>query len=363
MPSPKDNAVPDGHSLASPRYTSDEVLRAEVERIFAPGWHCVGREDMLEEPGRFICARVLAQSVIVTRERGGSLRAFSNYCRHRGMELLEPGSAGKADRFTCPYHAWTYALDGRLIGAPLMHSGFERETLGLRALALCTWRGWVYVSLAPEPAPFSGGLGALDALIAPFEPQAMVTVFTVSDTWQTNWKLLVENFIESYHVFHVHRNTIEPRTPTSSVVCGSGDGSFCYHLLTERPGKRKHDSLNETIAEEYRFIELLCCVFPAQLVSVTANLLIWLGLCPGETGTVHINGGLAARRGYLREGATREEIEKQLRHDFDAFNAEDRSIVERLFQAHRSGGVRPGPLAGLERPIVEFHSYLEKLST
>jgi len=349
-----------GYSLPSSSYTSEQTLRREMTSIFELGWHCVGREDELVERGNYLCATVLSQSVIVWRGEGGQLRAFSNYCRHRGMPLLEPGSTGKAGRIACPYHAWTYDQEGQLVGAPCMRSdgSFDRQVLSLRRLPLSLWRGWIFVCVAALPMPFTPPQSGFDGLIAPFKPEAMQTVFRVQETWRTNWKLLVENFIESYHVFQVHRDTIEPRTPTSSVVCGTGDGSFCYHWLTERPGVRRHDTINEEISAELRFREVLGCVFPSHLVSVTANLLVWLSLQPVGTDAVSMIGGLAARPGYLRDGAQRREIEQQLRRDFDAFNAEDRLIVERLWSAHRSGAVQPGPLCGLEQPLSEFHRYL-----
>ncbi len=348
-------------ALPSSAYTSQASLDRELQRIFAPGWHCVGREDSVAESGRFLCATVLDRSVIVVRDAQGELQALGNNCRHRGMPLIEPGTEGDASRITCPYHAWTYALDGRLIGAPLMHGckGFDRETLSLDRHAVVSWRGWIFVSIAARPEPFRHAQSGLDALLDPFHPETMQSVFVVHDTWRTNWKLLVENFIESYHVFHVHRDTIEPRTPTSSVVCGTGDGTFCYHLLEERPGVRRYASVDETLAPHLRNREVLGCVFPSHLVSVTANLLVWLALSPAGPSHVRITGGLAARPGYLRDGEDRREIERQLRRDFDAFNAEDRSIVERLFLAHASGAVRPGPLCELEQPLREFHGYLD----
>jgi choline monooxygenase len=347
-------------ALPSNSYTSEDVLNAEMERIFSEGWHCVGREDVVAEPGQFLCATVLGRSVIVARDADGVLRALSNNCRHRGMPLLEPGDCGKANRLTCPYHAWTYSLDGRLLAAPLMGGshGLDRDPLSLRSYGVTLWRGWVFVSVGERPKPFRHAQSGLDALIAPFRPEAMRSVFLVRHTWRTNWKLLVENFIESYHVFQVHRDTIEPRTPTSSVVCGPGDGTFCRHFLTERPGSRRFSAVDESLPEELRHREVLGCVFPAHLVSATANLLVWLSLCPAGPGAVAITGGVAARPGYLRDGAERLEIEQQLRRDFDAFNAEDQRVVERLFLAHASGAVRAGPLCALEQPLWEFHEYL-----
>ena len=348
-------------ALPSAEYTSTQALDFEMERIFRPGWHCVGREDTLAQRGRFLCAAVLGKSIIVVRDSRNELQAFANSCRHRGMRLVEPGVDGSTSGFTCPYHAWTYALDGRLIGAPYMGGPdtFDRGPLSLERYAVATWRGWVFVSLAAQPAPFNHSQSGLDALMAPYRPEQMRTVFRVQETWNTNWKLLVENFIESYHLFHVHRETLEPRTPTSSVVCGEGDGSFCYHRLTERPGVRKFVNVDERLPEEYRYGEVLACMFPAHLVSVTANLLVWLSLCPAGPGAVSITGGLSAHPDYLSEGFDRQASEAQLRRDFDAFNAEDRFILERLFLSHASGAVRPGPLCPLEHPLQEFHAYLQ----
>ena len=132
-------------------YHAQDVWELEKERIFSRNWFCVGREEQVTGPGEYLVQALAGESVIVIRDKDGAIRAFANVCRHRGSRLLNE-SSGCANAITCPYHAWTYGLDGKLNGTPnvLKEDGLPREEYGLYPIALETWQGFV-VSLSDKP--------------------------------------------------------------------------------------------------------------------------------------------------------------------------------------------------------------------
>ena len=196
------------------RYFYDpEIYGREQERLFGQMWTCVGRADALPTAGDFKTVELAGESVLVVRGRDGELRAFLNVCRHRGARLcLEPcGNTGAA--IQCMYHAWSYALDGRLIGAPNIarDESLDRESLGLIPVHLDVWEGLIWLSLAADPAPVTAQLEpALRDRFGSWRNSDATT----SDHWRwddrsptrspANWKLVVENFMECYHCGPVH---------------------------------------------------------------------------------------------------------------------------------------------------------------
>lgn len=196
------------------RYFYDpEIYAREQERIFGQMWTCVGRADSILEPGDFRTVELGGESVIVVRGRDRVLRAFLNVCRHRGARLcLEPcGETGAA--IQCPYHAWSYSLDGRLIGAPNIarEEELDRERLGLVPVHLSIWEGQIWLSLASDPEPIEAQLepileqrfGELEKFRR-YDIGSLAVGRSISYDVASNWKLVVENFMECYHCGPVH---------------------------------------------------------------------------------------------------------------------------------------------------------------
>lgn len=198
----------DGHY-----YTDPTVLELENERIFERQWVYVGRADEIPEPGRFLRRQVGRESVIVVRGRDRAVRGFLNVCRHRGSQLCttDEGDVGKAIR--CPYHAWTYGLDGALRGAPNWRAmdSIDRGQYGLHTVAVEVWEGLVWVNLADRPAPLAEQvqpqIEARLADYAKFERYAVGELkvgASVTYDVGANWKLIYENFQECYHCSTIH---------------------------------------------------------------------------------------------------------------------------------------------------------------
>ena len=186
-------------------FTGPEVFAEEQAKIFAQQWVLVGHESELAHPGDFRLATVAAESLIVLRDQHLSVRAFYNVCRHRGTRLCE-AATGRMRGIQCPYHAWTYALDGRLTGAPHMDEApdFEKSDYSLHAVHLALWEGFIFVNLAEKPLPaaewFAPLAGKFSHWILPQLRSARRIVYDVS----ANWKLICQNYSECYHCPGVH---------------------------------------------------------------------------------------------------------------------------------------------------------------
>jgi choline monooxygenase len=186
-------------------YTDPEILRLEQERIFASAWQYVGHTGQLARPGYF-ATRVGRTPVVVTRDRDGVLRAFVNVCRHRGQVVAE--GEGRRETLQCPYHAWTYGLDGRLRSAPRSEEEpeFPHDELCLVPVAVDTWGPFVFANARPVVEPLAQALGSLPAQVA--ELGLDVDSLVHHSRWEAeldaNWKIVCENFLECYHCQVAH---------------------------------------------------------------------------------------------------------------------------------------------------------------
>jgi Rieske 2Fe-2S family protein len=198
-------------TLRGTDYWTDGIYEAERERIWFGGWVCVGRSEEVPVTGDYLVRDIVGESVVVVRNRGGALRAFYNVCAHRGTRLLDPepacGHLGKVVK--CPYHAWSYDLDGRLVATPNVHENeeFERADYPLHAVAVDEYAGFAFVNLAPEPAPLAVALRASVETITDFDRYRMEEVRVARRLVyevEANWKIVVENYNECLHCPTIH---------------------------------------------------------------------------------------------------------------------------------------------------------------
>ena len=186
--------------------TQPDVLAAEQERIHARMWNCVGRTASLPQPGDYMLRTVAGESLIVLRDRAGTLRAFFNVCRHRGTRLCTEESGRLSETIQCPYHAWTYSTDGRLIGAPHMQDAadFDKSDYPLHAAALAEWEGFLFVNIADDPEPFENAWAPMVGRLARFNLDGLVVGHRVRYEVRANWKLVFENYSECLHCLMIH---------------------------------------------------------------------------------------------------------------------------------------------------------------
>ena len=202
-------------SLPSSWYRSAHVFALEKERIFCREWLCVGRAEELGAPGAHRVLDVLGESILLLRNRDGELRAFYNVCRHRGSRLCHDGRAGAApptggiagQRITCPYHQWSYDLDGRLVAAPHLsgQAQFDKAQFSLYPVGVETWGGFVFVNLTPQgAAPFARQIAGIPERLTRYPLAELRVGHTIRYEVGANWKVLCENYNECYHCGGVH---------------------------------------------------------------------------------------------------------------------------------------------------------------
>jgi phenylpropionate dioxygenase-like ring-hydroxylating dioxygenase large terminal subunit len=196
-------------------YLDPGFFELELEKVLRPGWHAVAHASQLAEPGDYRSVDLLGTPLLVLRDESRRLRAFSRVCLHRALPIVE--GAGNTRRFSCPYHRWAYDLDGRLRAAPSMNEvpGFDRDACRLPELPIEEWQGFAFVSLDPTAESLSARLGPLTGMLAPEPFDELVVIGSLAFDSPFNWKVLVENFVESYHHQGPHLETLQPTNPAA----------------------------------------------------------------------------------------------------------------------------------------------------
>jgi phenylpropionate dioxygenase-like ring-hydroxylating dioxygenase large terminal subunit len=195
--------------IRSGRYLDPEFAERERERVFGQSWIAAGFAYQLARPGDYLVFDELGESVIVLRDDDGALRAYHNTCRHRGSSLLK--NCGRVDAISCPYHGWTYGLNGDLTAVP-KEGGFERlrpGTRGLMPVAVDEWAGFAWIHLGDAPPPLRSTLGSLVDELAPYALEDMRPVHRIEEVMPANWKAMLENAMDFYHVPFVHKGTVQ----------------------------------------------------------------------------------------------------------------------------------------------------------
>jgi Rieske 2Fe-2S family protein len=189
-------------------YGDPAVLEIEKERLFMKDWLCVGREEELPSNGDFMTHTVVGEPVVIVRNRAGVLQSFYNQCRHRGVEVAQ--GRGNAKIFKCPYHAWTYDLDGKLIGVPFMKEaqGFDQKNCGLKQIRLETWAGWMFICFDAATEPLQSFLSEYASEFALLQQENCKLGFKYETDFDCNWKFVYENLLDIYHVGVTHADSI-----------------------------------------------------------------------------------------------------------------------------------------------------------
>ena len=187
-----------GHSLPQALYIGDAAYAFDLDAIFARSWLFAGFEAEVRGRGDYIAMSIGPSPVLIVRGRDGALRAFHNSCRHRGSLLCKPGT-GTLARLTCPYHRWTYGLDGALLAAGRMGEDFDKSLYALGAIRLETVAGAIFICIADDPPPFNTLRRDLTPLLAPHRLDRAKVAFQSTLVENANWKLVMENGRECYH--------------------------------------------------------------------------------------------------------------------------------------------------------------------
>ena len=192
-------------------YIDPEIYEAERDAIFYRCWYYAGHTSQVASPGAFITCTIHQQNVFIIRDRSDELRAFYNVCQHRGHELL--AGAGRTNVITCPYHAWAYDFDGTLKAARNTEDvpGFDKCDFALKPVRVETFCGMVFINLDADAEPLKDQTGDLEAEIREYCPSVDTLAFAQRDTYDvvSNWKVMVDNFLECYHCHTAHRDFVD----------------------------------------------------------------------------------------------------------------------------------------------------------
>ena len=344
-------------------YTDPEWFGNEMERVFATMWLAACRTGDLERPGAFVRRDVAGASVLVVRHTDGTVRAFHNVCRHRGTRLCTQDHGRFPGSIQCPYHAWTYGFDGKLIGAPQMDDvdGFDRADYPLRAVACDTWDGHVFINLSDAPEPLASQLRDLPERFAPWRMHELKRARRIEYDIATNWKLVVQNYNECLHcpVLHpllnrMHHYLAAENVPTTDSYCGGGMGFKPGVETLSTDGKRRRDYL-PGLGEHERGLVNYFAIYPNLLLTLHPDYMMTITIWPQEPGRTklvaewHFHPDEIAKAGFACEDAI---------VFWDRTNREDWEISEQSYLGISSRGYVPGPFAERERQLWEFDQFV-----
>jgi phenylpropionate dioxygenase-like ring-hydroxylating dioxygenase large terminal subunit len=194
-----------GHALPREFYTDPAIFECDMRRMLLKHWFCAGHASSIPRPGDYLVVDLGNESVIVVRTPAGEVRALLNVCRHRGSRLCAgPSGKAHAGRFTCPYHAWSYDLDGHLLVARLMPESFRRQDMSLRTLPVRVVEGLIFTTFAQQPLDFAAAEKALTHSAGVYGWDRAKVAHRELYSINANWKLAVENYMECYHCQPAH---------------------------------------------------------------------------------------------------------------------------------------------------------------
>jgi len=343
-------------TLAPSCYTSPDHYAREQERVFRRSWICFGREDWLPNAGDYFAFERFGEPLVALRDEAGALRVLSNVCRHRWHRVAE--GRGNARSLQCRYHLWTYALDGRLLGAPQLEraEGFERASCRLPELRAERWRGWLFLSFDPDAAPLARDLSGLERHVAPYQPERMRSLTPLEYDSPWNWKVMIENFMESYHVTSIHPATLEPGFPGAVTWAEDSDGPWAVLHNPTRDGKPTAGLFPATagLTDSQRADFLVCCAFPLHLFAVNPDSAVWYELQPHGPERFTLRVHLCVPPDASDEDGAR------MRGFLDAVHREDIRACSSVQEGVRSRFATRGRLSHLEKANWQFHRWLER---
>jgi Rieske 2Fe-2S family protein len=366
-PAPVDQAAlaaslaPFGQSRMLPRtaYVDPAVFEWERRHFFGGGWMCVGRSDQVAEPGGQRAEAVGEGGVLLVRDEHGVLRAFANTCRHRGHELLPCGTATQQKVIICPYHSWTYGLDGSLRAAAGFKNqpGFAARLWGLNELPVAEWHGLVFVDGSATAPPLADSLATLEDVIARYELERLVVAGQHDYETTANWKILTENYHECYHCPVIHPELCRVSPPRSGENYPAG-GMWVGGWMDLRDGMATMSldgashgaALRGLDAKGLRTV-IYVNIFPNVLLSLHPDYVMVHRLVPLTADRTRIECTWA----FAPESLARPGFDPGYAVEFwDITNRQDWHACESVQRGLSSPHAVPGPLSSEEDAVYQF---------
>ena len=365
---PRDVMPAGATTLPAPYYTGADYFDREMDAFFRGMWICAGRADQVAAPGAFFLRDVVGESIIVTRDAAGRVQAFYNVCRHRGTRLCTESAGTFGGSIQCPYHAWTYALDGRLVGAPHMDEvpHFRKEDYPLHRVQSDVWDGHIFLNLSDRPEPLRAQLADLPAKFTAWRMQDLRLGARIVYDVRANWKLVIQNYNECLHCPNLH----PALNKLSHYLSGENEplqATYMGGRMDLRPGvdTLSHDGscprafLPDLPAEDRRRVYYYA-IFPNMLLSLHPDYMmvhtLW-PVAPDRTINIcewHFHPAELARPGFDASDAV---------GFWDVTNRQDWHVCELSQAGIASRAYTPGPysnredlLYAFDRMIVALHA-------
>jgi phenylpropionate dioxygenase-like ring-hydroxylating dioxygenase large terminal subunit len=346
-------------------YHNAELHRLELERVLLPSWQIACHVNSIPNPGDFVTLDIGPESVLVLRDRDGGIRAYHNVCRHRGARLVD-GDGNCPGPITCPYHGWSYRHDGTLVGVPMRERlpGIDRNDFSLKPVRVDVAFSFVFVALRGNPPPVATVWGPLAEELAPYRFEDMVPLGPIScDTWEVDWKIAIDNYLESYHVPIGHPGLNRMFTPDyedqSSVATVARGVSWMRSqessVWSERMYQRLVHGVVTHLPEKQRVSWRFYSALPNLGVDVYPEQMDFFQVLPSGPGRCIIRSALFG----LPDARPEMRALRFLSNRINAqVNKEDRWLCERVQRGLASSSYAPGPLSQLERWMLQFHDLL-----
>jgi glycine betaine catabolism A len=359
---------PFGESRMLPRtaYVDEAVFAWEQAHFFAGGWTCVGRGEDVERTGDQRSESVGSSGVLLTRDEELRLHAFANACRHRGHELLRCGESAHRFRIICPYHAWTYDLNGALRAARGFtdEERFDACAHGLVELPAVEWAGLVFVDASGRATPFDDHLGGLDTLVRAYEPERLRVRGRHEYEVRANWKILTENYHECYHCPVIHPQLCDVSPPRSGANYLPDGGGWVGGWMEVRDGMQTMSldgaspipPLRGISGEALRQV-LYVNVFPNVLLSLHPDYVMTHRLTPLAPDRTRIE----CTWSFAPEVTDSPDFDPAFAVEFwDTTNEQDWRACESVQRGLSSPHAIPGPLSAEEDAVYQYETMLAR---
>ncbi|HZS82933.1 MAG TPA: aromatic ring-hydroxylating dioxygenase subunit alpha [Stellaceae bacterium] len=339
---PLDRAAPLPHWC----YHAPEWYAREVETIFRKEWLCVGRAEQVPRPGDFYTIRLVGEPLLVVRDTAMRVNVLSAVCRHRGAVIAEPVRQAHCEKFVCPYHSWTYGLDGTLLeipGFPPPMQGvqnFDMAEFGLRRLRSDSWAGFVFVTFDPDAPALAEWLGELPDFLANYRVDEMR--FTHRDIYdvECNWKVWLENAFENYHAPTIHQKHMTPGKPQNWTF-ESGDtfeAMYSQRSIVAFSGLRPLPGLTDKQASGLYHVWLR----PSLQIILTSSYMKYRQYLPEGPEKLRLIENWSFPSGTIATAEFQETVGPAYYDKYSEVIREDLTIAPNVQRGMRSGAYRPG---------------------
>lgn len=356
--------LPEAVHLPGRVYTSSDVFERELVEYFGREWLYLGRVEQFPAPGDYEARRVLGRPIVLARSRTGELNAFYNMCRHRGVEVAQ--GSGNTKFFSCPYHGWTYDLEGKLVGAAYMKETQDFDLSGCRLprIGLHVWRGNIFINFADDPKDFETAMGGIESDFGFLQTDRCRLADVATTELACNWKFFHENLMDYYHVGVLHAKTFGAKfswTADNLVLKDNGGLTMHYKSAPSTPEGVALFGKMPWLAE--RGNDFACTGFfpPNVTMFARVDMVKFITAWPLGTDRCEVKIYMLFPEDFHADPQFADKLEVYRRYQHQIYD-EDRSMIESMQKAMSLPQYRPGRLSVMEKPIHHFlGSYVRRM--